>query len=110
MHGYPIVLAVFSDRESLARPERFELPTPRFVVWCSIQLSYGRRPERREARRSGIAIGSVPAWQDSARKTPPRTADARIPDCGCRWAPLLPATTRNARSDAPTPRFPAAGA
>jgi hypothetical protein len=27
---------------SLARPERFELPTPRFVVWCSIQLSYGR--------------------------------------------------------------------
>ena len=26
----------------VARPERFELPTPRFVVWCSIQLSYGR--------------------------------------------------------------------
>jgi hypothetical protein len=24
---------------SLARPERFERPTPRFVVWCSIQLS-----------------------------------------------------------------------
>ncbi len=29
----------------LARPERFERPTPRFVVWCSIQLSYGRVPE-----------------------------------------------------------------
>jgi hypothetical protein len=28
--------------EKLARPERFELPTPRSVVWCSIQLSYGR--------------------------------------------------------------------
>ena len=28
--------------DRLARPERFELPTPRFVVWCSIQLSYGR--------------------------------------------------------------------
>ena len=27
----------------LARPERFELPTPRFEAWCSIQLSYGRR-------------------------------------------------------------------
>ena len=26
----------------MARPERFERPTPRFVVWCSIQLSYGR--------------------------------------------------------------------
>ena len=27
----------------MARPERFELPTPKFVAWCSIQLSYGRR-------------------------------------------------------------------
>ena len=26
----------------MARPTRFELLTPRFVVWCSIQLSYGR--------------------------------------------------------------------
>lgn len=26
----------------MARSERFELPTPRFVVWCSIQLSYER--------------------------------------------------------------------
>jgi hypothetical protein len=29
-------------RTEVARPERFERPTPRFVVWCSIQLSYGR--------------------------------------------------------------------
>ena len=29
----------------MARPERFELPTPRFEAWCSIQLSYGRRRE-----------------------------------------------------------------
>jgi hypothetical protein len=29
-------------RYLLARPKRFELLTPRFVVWCSIQLSYGR--------------------------------------------------------------------
>ena len=28
--------------KSLARPERFELPTHGFVVRCSIQLSYGR--------------------------------------------------------------------
>jgi site-specific DNA recombinase len=30
----------------MARPKRFELLTPRFVVWCSIQLSYGRAPGR----------------------------------------------------------------
>ena len=28
----------------MAHPERFERPTPRFVVWCSIQLSYGCLP------------------------------------------------------------------
>jgi hypothetical protein len=40
--------------EKLARPERFELPTPRSVVWCSIQLSYGRLSAawRREGWRS----------------------------------------------------------
>ena len=26
----------------VARPERFELPTTKFVAWYSIQLSYGR--------------------------------------------------------------------
>src|SRR5690606_34350581 len=31
----------------LARPERLELPTPRFEAWCSIQLSYGRTFIRR---------------------------------------------------------------
>ena len=31
----------------MAHPKRFELLTPRFVVWCSIQLSYGcAGPER----------------------------------------------------------------
>jgi hypothetical protein len=33
------VLAIF---DGLARPERFELPTPWFVARYSIQLSYGR--------------------------------------------------------------------
>ncbi len=31
----------------MAHPKRFELLTPRFVVWCSIQLSYGCVPCRR---------------------------------------------------------------
>ena len=38
----------------MARPKRFELLTPKFVVWCSIQLSYGRMPRAVAARR-GIA-------------------------------------------------------
>ncbi len=43
----------------MARPERFELPTPRFVVWCSIQLSYGRTRHFRKAAKS--AAGNVGA-------------------------------------------------
>jgi hypothetical protein len=33
--------------EGVARPERFERPTPRLALWCSIQLSYGLK--RRKA-------------------------------------------------------------
>ena len=31
-------------KREMARPKGFEPLTPRFVVWCSIQLSYGRVP------------------------------------------------------------------
>src|SRR4029078_12523266 len=50
----------------VARPERFELPTPRFVVWCSIQLSYGRlvpAAGQHPPAHGRIAIGSLPRWQ-----------------------------------------------
>src|SRR5712692_4741065 len=51
----------------VARPKRFELLTPRFVVWCSIQLSYGRFCQIRTGDRGrggpGIAKGSVRGWQ-----------------------------------------------
>jgi site-specific DNA recombinase len=49
------VLGAFESGENrMARPKRFELLTPRFVVWCSIQLSYGRadgwKPSHKEPR------------------------------------------------------------
>src|SRR3546814_19506910 len=51
----------------LARPERFERPTPRFVVWCSIQLSYGRAARRHI--RSGARLGNP--LSPLTRKQPP---------------------------------------
>src|SRR3984957_10401669 len=61
----------------MARPKRFELLTPRFVVWCSIQLSYGRvslgpfglnspaasNKVLERPPRSALATGFRPAWQ-----------------------------------------------
>ena len=44
-------------RRTLADPKRFELLTPRSVVWCSIQLSYG---SRRERACSGAGGGAQP--------------------------------------------------
>ena len=38
----------------MARPERFELPTTKFVAWYSIQLSYGRE----EAELLGATVFS----------------------------------------------------
>jgi hypothetical protein len=37
----------------MARPKGFEPLTPRFVVWCSIQLSYGRIRTMRPAKAAG---------------------------------------------------------
>ena len=35
------ILPGVHKKRKMVHPERFERPTPRFVVWCSIQLSYG---------------------------------------------------------------------
>jgi hypothetical protein len=43
--------------KTLARPKGFEPLTPRFVVWCSIQLSYGR---------AGIETGAGSTFRGAA--------------------------------------------
>tara|TARA_B100000378_G_scaffold119859_1_gene96310 strand:+ start:228 stop:413 length:186 start_codon:yes stop_codon:yes gene_type:complete len=47
----------FFVREEVARSKRFELLTPRFVVWCSIQLSYERLPFAVAASVCGVRNG-----------------------------------------------------
>ena len=44
----------------MARPEGFEPPTPRFVVWYSVQLSYGRLANDADLKRTlGISWNSI---------------------------------------------------
>ncbi len=66
----------------LARPRRFELLTPRSVVWCSVQLSYGRPPDR----RISAAVGDRQGRNDFGRHKTPRPA-MRRPD---RWRMIFP--------------------
>jgi hypothetical protein len=69
------VIAAVLQSSEVARPKRFELLTPRFVVWCSIQLSYGRvlRIARENVPTTSKAAGNAPLaigfgqhWQGSA--------------------------------------------
>ena len=41
---FKVLGALAGGESKMARPKGFEPLTPRFVVWCSIQLSYGRAP------------------------------------------------------------------
>ena len=63
----------------MAHPKRFELLTPRFVVWCSIQLSYGcvgqacsgpHRPMQGQNRAAGRREGGVSATAQAGVAAP----------------------------------------
>ena len=72
----------------MARPKRFELLTPRFVVWCSIQLSYGRLsagacPAERRVNTWGaraLQAGMMEVFDDQAtRIAAGRVMSKRVP-------------------------------
>jgi hypothetical protein len=73
----PAGLTKFSG---VARPERFELPTPWFVARYSIQLSYGRTVKETERPHIGGAhptTSSKPLIKTQACSTPPRVVTLR---------------------------------
>ena len=54
----------------MARSEGFEPPTPRFVVWCSIQLSYERARARRPAPATRRTLSKSPQGRKGAARVP----------------------------------------
>ena len=50
----------------MARSEGFEPPTPRFVVWCSIQLSYERAQAGRPAPATRRTLSKSPQGRKGA--------------------------------------------
>ncbi len=75
---FKVLGSLATGENSMARPKRFELLTPRFVVWCSIQLSYGRAPRVVDTPEPGrsedrpridvLPSGSPREMQDDAAK------------------------------------------
>jgi hypothetical protein len=56
----------------MARPERFELPTTKFVAWYSIQLSYGREAVNYSgwaAGRQALLLTAIPDRAMQCRAT-----------------------------------------
>ena len=76
---------VRSRPRGMARPERFELPTPRSVVWCSIQLSYGRNSGRNVGVREGCGT-----LLDERRPAQALSHAAASPPMACCVQPATP--------------------
>ncbi len=85
-----------SSSSYLARPEGFEPPTPKFVAWCSIQLSYGRvRSEIMEGvfcsvKPAGVSNSMPSGWAEHPSRLPRKARNAglsiRRGPCGpLRW-------------------------
>ena len=82
-------------RVKVARSGGFEPPTPRFVVWCSIQLSYerARRGARRRPRGGPYpnrpAPASVLGWGDQLRSSFAKSSQKKAPRIGSVTARMI---------------------
>src|SRR3546814_9508549 len=77
---------------SMVRPERFELPTPKFVAWCSIQLSYGRivtsnDTDQRVTVHGALRPPRLPCLGARRRSEERRVGKACVRTCRSRWTP-----------------------
>ena len=80
----------------LARPERFELPTPWFVARYSIQLSYGRAAaairmvsvDLRTPSRGAHPTTFLPGGSQPGPEASPQSASARVLPRGAGANPL----------------------
>ena len=57
-------------RSRMARPERFELPTTKFVAWYSIQLSYGRSEPNSRLLSVAAVNASTIGWRRERDSNP----------------------------------------
>jgi hypothetical protein len=87
--------------KNLARPRGVEPLTPRSVVWCSIQLSYGRVAVKRTGR-PGVDNYPSPLRQRKADRRMRRWPAA--PET--KWDGMAPETTANPRGGGSLPRNP----
>ena len=69
------------EANGMAHPKRFELLTPRFVVWCSIQLSYGCVLRARTYWGGSPKASSTRAGVGHSRGCPQETIQVSVETC-----------------------------
>ena len=74
-------------QEEMARPKRFELLTPRFVIWCS----FGQSRHFRCARSSSFRLRKGALYSVAGGRVRPRESSPPAELALCSGARLMPA-------------------